>query len=118
MTAGFFSAIDDGLEYDNLFEDEWAGTSSRRALGRLRPGSAPEAAHSLARRKRNFTRLCERFGRPDVFVLPRTLDGLDTAWHMFPVLIRPESGMRRSAFQQHMEGAGVDTHGLDERAAA
>ena len=38
-----------------------------------------------------------------------TLDGLDTAWHMFPVLIRPESGMRRSAFQQHMEGAGVDT---------
>jgi CDP-6-deoxy-D-xylo-4-hexulose-3-dehydrase len=44
-----------------------------------------------------------------VFVLPRTLNGLDTAWHMFPVLLRPECGVRRAQFQQHMEGHGVDT---------
>ena len=44
-----------------------------------------------------------------MFVLPRTLDGLDTAWHMFPVLLRPESGLSRGAFQQHMEQRGVDT---------
>jgi CDP-4-dehydro-6-deoxyglucose reductase, E1 len=42
-------------------------------------------------------------------VLPRTLDGLDTAWHMFPVLVRPDSGVRRARFQEHMERAGVDT---------
>jgi len=28
---------------------------------------------------------------------------------MFPVLIRPESGIARSAFQEHMECNGVDT---------
>jgi CDP-6-deoxy-D-xylo-4-hexulose-3-dehydrase len=44
-----------------------------------------------------------------VFVLPCTLEGLDTAWHMFPVLIRPESGIRRADFQRHMESHGVDT---------
>ena len=34
---------------------------------------------------------------------------LETGWHMFPVLIRPESGIRRAEFQEHMEGHGVDT---------
>ena len=67
-------------------------------------------ADNLARRKHNFDRLRERFGqRPDVFVLPRTTAEVDTAWHMFPVLIRPESGVARGAFQQHMERNGVDT---------
>ena len=47
--------------------------------------------------------------RPDVFVLPRTTADVDTAWHMFPVLIRPESGVQRSTFQQHMERNGIDT---------
>ena len=28
---------------------------------------------------------------------------------MFPVLLRPESGVRRSEFQKHMESNGVDT---------
>ncbi len=46
---------------------------------------------------------------PDVFVLPRQLEGLETGWHMFPIMIRPESGVRRSAFQEHMEGHGIDT---------
>ncbi len=44
-----------------------------------------------------------------MFVLPRTLEGLETGWHMFPILIRPESGVRRAEFQQHMESHGVDT---------
>jgi len=52
----------------------------------------------------------EHFGtRPEVFVLPRTTAGVDTAWHMFPVLIRPESGVARGAFQEHMERNRVDT---------
>ena len=44
-----------------------------------------------------------------MYVLPRTTPAVDTAWHMFPIMIRPESGVRRSAFQQHMETSGVDT---------
>jgi len=108
----FFSEIDGDIEYDNLFifdELGWNFEPSElsAAFGRVQLGKLPD---NLARRKRNFERLVEHFGaRPDVFVLPRTTPEVDTAWHMFPVLIRPESGVRRGEFQRHMETNGVDT---------
>jgi CDP-4-dehydro-6-deoxyglucose reductase, E1 len=108
----FFSSIDGELEYDNLFifdEVGWNFEPSElsAAFGVVQLAKLPE---NLAARKRNFARLSEYFAqRPDVFVLPRTTAELDTAWHMFPVLIRTESGVRRSEFQQHMESHGVDT---------
>ena len=104
--------IDGDLEYDDLFifdEVGWNFEPSElsAAFGLVQLEKLPE---NLATRKRNFARLSEHFShRPDVFVLPRTRTELDTAWHMFPVLIRPESGVRRSEFQQHMESHGVDT---------
>jgi CDP-6-deoxy-D-xylo-4-hexulose-3-dehydrase len=107
----FFSDVD-GLEYDNLFifdEVGWNFEPSEvsAAFGLVQLRKLPEF---LATRQRNFTRLHEHLSRhPEVFVLPRTLEGLNTGWHMFPVLIRPESGVRRSAFQEHMEGQGIDT---------
>ena len=108
----FFSSIGDGLEYDNLFifdEVGWNFEPSElsAAFGLVQLAKLPD---NLGRRKRNFGRLCGYFGqRPDVFGLPRTTVDLDTAWHMFPVMIRPESGVRRSDFQQHMEKNGIDT---------
>jgi CDP-6-deoxy-D-xylo-4-hexulose-3-dehydrase len=109
----FFSSLDDGLEYDNLFifdEVGWNFEPSElsAAFGLVQLDKLPD---NLAARKRNFTRLCSFFGqRPDVFALPRAAaPDVDTAWHMFPVLIRPESGVRRSEFQAHMESHGVDT---------
>ena len=108
----FFSTIDGDLEYDNLFifdELGWNFEPSElsAAFGLVQVDKLPA---NLAARKRNFARLCEHFGsRPDVFVLPRTTEGADTAWHMFPVLLRPESGVERSAFQTHMEAHGIDT---------
>jgi dTDP-4-amino-4,6-dideoxygalactose transaminase len=110
--ARFFSSIDDGLEYDNLFifdEVGWNFEPSElsAAFGLVQLGKLDA---NLARRKRTFARLCGHFStRPDVFTLPRTPEGVETAWHMFPVLIRPESGVRRSALQQHMELNGIDT---------
>jgi len=107
----FFSDVD-GLEYDNLFifdEVGWNFEPSEvsAAFGIVQARKLPAF---LARRQRNFSRLSEHLGRhPDVFVLPRTLEGLETGWHMFPILIRPESGVRRADFQQHMESHGVDT---------
>lgn len=107
----FFSDVD-GLEYDNLFifdEVGWNFEPSElsAAFGLVQLDRLPEF---LERRKRSFTRLSAHLARhPDVFVLPRTLDGLDTGWHMFPILIRPESGVRRADLQQHMESNGVDT---------
>jgi CDP-4-dehydro-6-deoxyglucose reductase, E1 len=108
----FFSSIDGDLEYDNLFifdEVGWNFEPSEisAAFGLVQLEKLPD---NLAARQRNFARLVERFGRrPDVFVLPRTTPDVDTAWHMFPVLIRAESGIERSAFQAHMESHGVDT---------
>jgi len=108
----FFSEIDGDLEYDNLFifdEVGWNFEPSElsAAFGEVQLTKLPT---NLATRKRNFARLSEGFAQwPDVFELPRQLDGLDTAWHMFPLLLRPESGIRRADFQAHMEAHGVDT---------
>jgi CDP-6-deoxy-D-xylo-4-hexulose-3-dehydrase len=110
--ARFFSEVDDGLEYDNLFVFDEVGwnfepSELSAAFGLVQLRKLP---HNLARRKRNFALLSERFGtRPDVFELPRTLAGLDTAWHLFPFLVRPESGVRRAGLQQHLEANGIDT---------
>jgi len=107
----FFSDVD-GLEYDNLFIFDEAGwnfepSEVSAAFGLVQLQKLPT---NLARRKRNFERLSEYFaGHPGSIVLPRTLEGLDTGWHLFPILIRPESGIRRGEFQQHMESNGVDT---------
>ncbi len=108
----FFSSIDGDLEYDNLFifdEVGWNFEPSElsAAFGLVQ---LEKLSTNLARRKHNFERLSQLFAqRPDVFVLPRTTPDVDTAWHMFPVLIRPESGMPRASFQQRMERNGVDT---------
>jgi CDP-6-deoxy-D-xylo-4-hexulose-3-dehydrase len=108
----FFSSIDGDLEYDNLFifdEVGWNFEPSElsAAFGLVQLEKLPD---NLAARRRNFDRLTGHFGtRPDVFVLPRTTDEVDTAWHMFPVLIRPESGVSRGEFQEHMERHGIDT---------
>lgn len=108
----FFSSIDGDLEYDNLFifdEVGWNFEPSElsAAFGLVQLDKLPG---NLAARKRNFARLSEHFAsRPEVFVLPRTTPEVDTAWHMFPVIIRSDSGLERSAFQAHMEANGVDT---------
>ena len=108
----FFSRLDDGLEYDNLFifdELGWNFEPSELSAA-FALAQVAKLPVFLERRKRNFARLCEHFAAyPDVFVLPRTQEGLDTGWHMFPVLIEPDSGVRRARFQQHMEAHGIDT---------
>jgi CDP-6-deoxy-D-xylo-4-hexulose-3-dehydrase len=107
----FFSDID-GLEYDDLFIFDEVGWNFEpneisAAFGVVQMRKLPD---NLARRKRNFELLSAHFARyPDVFVLPRLTPGVDTGWHMFPVMIQPSSGVRRSEFQEHMEAAGVDT---------
>ena len=107
----FFSQVD-GIEYDNLFifdEVGWNFEPSElsAAFGVVQMRKLPA---NLARRKRNFDVLCERLAKhPDCFVLPRTTPGIDTGWHMFATLVRPESGLRRGEFQQYMEKNGVDT---------
>jgi CDP-6-deoxy-D-xylo-4-hexulose-3-dehydrase len=107
----FFSDVD-GLEYDDLFifdEIGWNFEPSEisAAFGVVQMG---KLADNLARRKRNFDLLTAHLEpRSDLFVLPKLTPGVDTAWHMFPFMIRPESGISRAELQQHMERHGVDT---------
>jgi CDP-6-deoxy-D-xylo-4-hexulose-3-dehydrase len=110
-TRTFFSDLD-GMQYDDLFifdEVGWNFEPSElsAAFGCVQMRKLPR---NLERRKRNFELLSAAFGaRPDVFTLPRVTPGVETAWHMFPFLLRPESGVNRGALQQHMERNGVDT---------
>lgn len=108
----FFSEIDDGLEYDNLFifdENGWNFEPSEisAAFGLVQLDKLDD---NIVRRQRNFALTSSHFARyPDSFSLPRLTEGIDTGWHMFPILIEPDSGIRRSEFQQWMESHGIDT---------
>ncbi len=108
----FFSTIDDGLEYDNLFifdEVGWNFEPSElsAAFGLVQLDKLPD---NLARRQRNFELTGEAFARhTDLFTLPRLTDGVETGWHMFPILINDGAPLRRAEMQQWMESHGVDT---------
>jgi CDP-6-deoxy-D-xylo-4-hexulose-3-dehydrase len=108
----FFSTIDGDLEYDNLFifdEVGWNFEPSElsAAFGLVQLDKLPD---NLARRQRNFEQTASHLARwPQLFTLPRLTDGVDTGWHMFPILIDPGSGIRRSDLQQWMEARGIDT---------
>lgn len=113
----FFSNIDGNggepdLEYDNLFIFDEVGWNFEpceisAAFGLVQLDKLPE---NLARRRRNFELTRAGFARhPELVVLPRLTPGVETGWHMFPFLIRPESGIRRADLQQWMERHGIDT---------
>jgi CDP-6-deoxy-D-xylo-4-hexulose-3-dehydrase len=108
----FFSTIDGDLEYDDLFifdEVGWNFEPSElsAAFGLVQ---LDKLELNLARRRRNVELTSAGFARyPHLFSLPRLTDGVETGWHMFPVLLRPEGGIRRSDFQRWMETHGVDT---------
>ncbi len=108
----FFSELPDGTEYDDLFifdEVGWNFEPSElsAAFGVVQ---LEKLSENLAARRRNAGLLDEIFGRrPDVFELPSLTPGVETAWHMYPLVVRPESGVRRAAFHRHMEGNGIDT---------
>jgi CDP-6-deoxy-D-xylo-4-hexulose-3-dehydrase len=108
----FFSNIDDGLEYDNIFifdENGWNFEPSElsAAFGLVQLDKLDE---NIVRRQRNFEITSSHFARwPELFILPRLTEGVETGWHMFPIIINPESGIRRSELQQWMESHGVDT---------
>jgi CDP-6-deoxy-D-xylo-4-hexulose-3-dehydrase len=108
----FFSEIDGDLEYDNLFifdEVGWNFEPSElsAAFGLVQ---LDKLADNLVRRQRSFGLTSDQFARwPQFFELPRLTDGVETGWHMFPLIIRADSGIRRASFQRWMERNGVDT---------
>jgi CDP-6-deoxy-D-xylo-4-hexulose-3-dehydrase len=108
----FFSALDDGLEYDNIFifdENGWNFEPSElsAAFGLVQLDKLDD---NLARRQRSFAITSSHLAKyPHLFILPKLTDGIETGWHMFPFIIQPDSGIRRADLQQWMESHGVDT---------
>ena len=108
----FFSTIDDGLEYDNIFifdENGWNFEPSElsAAFGLVQLDKLDE---NLARRQRSFAITSSHLAKyPHLFILPQLTEGIETGWHMFPFIIQPDSGIRRAELQQWMESHGVDT---------
>ena len=100
----FFSTIDGGdgfeeMEYDNLFIFDEVGLELRalRAVGRLRAGAARQARREPRRAgSATSSSPARHFARwPEHFTLPRLTEGVETGWHMFPAIIKPEAGIRR-----------------------
>jgi CDP-6-deoxy-D-xylo-4-hexulose-3-dehydrase len=108
----FMSTIDGDTEYDDFFifdEVGWNFEPSElsAAFGLVQ---LDKLESNLARRRRNFELTSAHFARwPHMFTLPRLTEGVKTGWHMFPILIKPESDLRRSELQQWMEDHGIDT---------
>jgi CDP-6-deoxy-D-xylo-4-hexulose-3-dehydrase len=112
LDTRFFSTIDGDIEYDNLFifdEVGWNFEPSElsAAFGLVQ---LDKLGDNLARRRRNAELTGSHVARwPHLFSPPRLTDGVETGWHMFPLLIAPGAGIRRSELQRWMEGHGVDT---------
>jgi CDP-6-deoxy-D-xylo-4-hexulose-3-dehydrase len=112
LDTRFFSTIDGDIEYDNLFifdEVGWNFEPSElsAAFGLVQ---LDKLGDNLARRRRNAELTGSHVARwPHLFSPPRLTDGVETGWHMFPLLIAPGAGIRRSEMQRWMEGHGVDT---------
>lgn len=108
----YFSLIDGQMEYDNLFifdEVGWNFEPSElsAAFGLVQ---LDKLADNLRRRQRSFELTSSAFARwPDLFTIGRTTEGVETGWHMFPIIINSASGIRRAELQAWMESRGVDT---------
>jgi len=102
----------DGIHYDNQFifdELGWNFEPSEMgaAFGLEQLKKLPD---NLARRRRNFERYTEFFRKhEDRFSLPRQLEGLETAWLGYPLMIRPNAGFVRGDLQRFLDDRGIDT---------
>jgi CDP-6-deoxy-D-xylo-4-hexulose-3-dehydrase len=102
----------DGIHYDNQFIfDELAWNFEPSELGAaFGLEQLKKLPQNLERRRRNFDRYTEFFGRhADRFVLPRQRADLETAWLGYPLTIRPDAGFERAELQQFLDDRGIDT---------
>ncbi|NKS64986.1 aminotransferase class I/II-fold pyridoxal phosphate-dependent enzyme [Rhodococcus hoagii] len=62
------------------------------------------------RRHQIFDAFSAAFGAyPELFRLPKPLQGFYTAWLCYPVTIREDAGFERGDLQESLEAAGIDT---------
>jgi CDP-6-deoxy-D-xylo-4-hexulose-3-dehydrase len=102
----------DGIHYDNQFifdELAWNFEPSEMgaAFGLEQLKKLPE---NLARRRRNFDLFTGYFAeRSDLFVLPRQLPEVETAWLGYPLTIDASASFVRAQLQEFLDARGIDT---------
>ena len=102
----------DGVDYDNDFIFDvlpWNFEPSElgAAYGVVQLNKL-EANYK--RRKEIFQQYTAAYGAfPDLFTTPVELDGLDTAWLCYPVMVNADAPFSRSDLQEAIEAAGIDT---------
>lgn len=102
----------DGIPYDKKFLYKYLGYNMKMpeiaaAFALVQEGRLDAF---LRTRRANFDHLVERMrAHEDVFVLPRSAEGVRANWLAAPLAIRPESGIRRYHLLQHLEAAGIQT---------
>jgi CDP-4-dehydro-6-deoxyglucose reductase, E1 len=102
----------DGVPYDNMFifdELGWNFEPSEMgaAFGLEQLKKLPI---NYERRQRNFALYTECLApHQDRIILPRTTDGLQTAWLCYPIIVRPDAGFSRSQLQAFLDEREIDT---------
>ncbi len=102
----------DGIEYDAKFVFE--------AIGYNLEGSELGAAFGLTqlkklkenieKRRKNFKRQCEFFSNyKELFDIPKELEGANTAWLAFPIIIKKNANFSRREFQIYLEKNKIQT---------
>ncbi len=102
----------DGIHYDNQFifdELGWNFEPSElgAAFGLVQ---LDKLEANLERRRRSFDLYTELLGDlGDALSLPRQLEGLETSWLGYPLMLQAGASLSRADLQQHLEGHGIDT---------
>jgi CDP-4-dehydro-6-deoxyglucose reductase, E1 len=102
----------DGIPYDNDFifdVQPWNLEPSElgAAYGLVQLDRLTEFSE---RRRKNFE-VYSAFLRqhPDAFIPPRQLEGLETAWLCYGLLVADDAGFARPDLQEYLESVGIDT---------
>lgn len=102
----------DGIPYDNMFIfDELGWNFEPSELGAaFGLQQLKKLQSNYERRQRNFALYKDFFCRfPDLFLAPRQTPELETAWHTFTFVIRPDAGFARADLQEFLETRGIST---------
>jgi CDP-4-dehydro-6-deoxyglucose reductase, E1 len=102
----------DGIPYDNDFifdVQPWNLEPSElgAAYGLVQLDRLTEFSE---RRRKNFEVYSAFLRRhPDAFIPPRQLEGLETAWLCYGLLVADDAGFERPDLQEYLESVGIDT---------
>ncbi len=104
----------DGIPYDTMFIFDEVGwnfepSEMHAAFGLVQLGKLPQFFEA---RKRRFEMHTEFFNQESIFerfVPARQLEGLETSWISYPLMVREDAGFSRQDLQRFLEDRGIAT---------